>query len=59
MSYILLQDSGFLAAKSVEFPMEQNVTFSKSDGDLLEDPPSYRMLIGRLIYLIILRSYIT
>lgn len=49
----ILQDSGFLAVKSVAFPMEQNVKFSKLDGDLLEDPFTYRRLIGRLVYLTI------
>jgi hypothetical protein len=31
--------------------MEQNLKISKSDGSLLDDPTSYRHLIGRMIYL--------
>jgi hypothetical protein len=51
----ILQDSGLLASKPVTFPMEQNLKLSKHDGPLIDDPTSYRRLIGRLIYLTITR----
>ncbi|XP_061347819.1 uncharacterized mitochondrial protein AtMg00810-like [Gastrolobium bilobum] len=51
--YILdiLQDTGLSGCKPQNTPMESNLKLSKHDGDLLEDPTSYRRLIGRLIYL--------
>jgi hypothetical protein len=51
----ILEDSGLLVAKPSKFPMEQNIKLSRDDSVLLEDPTSYRRLIGRLIYLIITR----
>lgn len=35
--------------------MEQNLVLTQSDGDLLNDPSSYRRLVGRLIYMTITR----
>ncbi|XP_058756065.1 uncharacterized mitochondrial protein AtMg00810-like [Vicia villosa] len=47
----LLQDAGVLAAKPSSVPFDPNTKLSLHDGDLLDDPSSYRRLIGRLIYL--------
>ena len=47
----ILQDSGLLGARTNSFPMEQNLTFSTTNGALLKDPTKYRRLVGRLIYL--------
>lgn len=49
----ILADSGLLASKPVQFPMEQNLKLSRDVGDLLSDPTSYRRLVGRLLYLTI------
>lgn len=44
-----------LGARTAEFPMEQHLKLNNSDGALLDDPSSYRCLIGRLLYLTITR----
>ena len=51
----ILEDTGFLAAKSSLFPVDQNLSLTQGDGELLTDPSQYRRLVGRLIYLTITR----
>jgi hypothetical protein len=55
----ILEDTGMLASKPAKFPMEPNVKFSKDSGKILEDPTSYRRLVGRLLYLTISRPDIS
>jgi hypothetical protein len=51
----VLEDTGMLASKPVQFPMEPNVKFSKDSGQILDDPTAYRRLVGCLLYLTISR----
>ena len=55
----ILQDSGLLGARPHNFPMEQNLTLTLTDGALLKDPSRYRRLVGKLIYLTVTRPDIT
>jgi hypothetical protein len=51
----ILSDSGMLGCKPVTTPMEQNLKLCQSDGDYLDDPSTYKRLVGRLLYLIVIR----
>ncbi|KAL6321515.1 hypothetical protein AAG906_019695 [Vitis piasezkii] len=42
----LLTDTGHLGCKNVTIPMDPNLKLSQDDGDLIEDPTSYRRLIA-------------
>ncbi|CAL8099297.1 unnamed protein product [Prunus armeniaca] len=54
----IIKDEGLLGAKPAPFPMEENLKLNNTDGNLLNNPASYRRLIGRLIYLTVTRPYI-
>jgi hypothetical protein len=47
----LLEDTGFLGAKPASTPFDPHTKLSINDGPPLDDPSSYRRLIGRLLYL--------
>ena len=49
----ILEDVRYLGAKPASFPIEQNLSLSKFNGDYISDPSSYRRLIGQQIYLTI------
>jgi hypothetical protein len=51
----ILEDSGLLASKPGQFPMEHNLKLSRDDGVLISDPTVFRRLISRLLYLTITR----
>ncbi|KAM2039353.1 hypothetical protein ACFX1T_012806 [Malus domestica] len=51
----ILEDAGYLGVKPASSSMEQNLSLSKDDGDYINDPSSYRRLVGRLIYLTVTR----
>lgn len=55
----ILNDNGFVGAKPISFPMEQNLHLTKSDGVLLSNPSFYRRLIGKLLYLTLTRPDLT
>lgn len=47
----IISETGLLAAKPADFPLEQNHHLAISTSPLLTDPKPYRRLLGRLIYL--------
>ena len=55
----LLADAGYLACKSANTPMEANLRLSLEEGELIDNPSSYRRMIGKLLYLTITRPYIS
>lgn len=55
----IIADMGLLAAKPIRTPMDSNSRLNSTDGSLLEDPSSYRRLVGRLLYLTITRPNIS
>ncbi|CAL8161902.1 unnamed protein product [Prunus armeniaca] len=52
----ILKDVGLLGACPYDFPMEQKLKLTPTDGDLLHDLAHYRRLVGQLIYLTVARS---
>ncbi|XP_021737709.1 uncharacterized protein LOC110704229 [Chenopodium quinoa] len=51
----IVSEAGLLGAKPSGFPIEQSHKLSLASGELLENPESYRRLVGRLIYLSVTR----
>ena len=55
----ILTDTGMLACKPVDTPVDPNVKLVPSQGELLRDPGRYRRLVGKLNYLTITRPDIS
>jgi hypothetical protein len=55
----LLSDSSFLGTKPVSTPSDPSIKLYNDSGELYPDIPSYRRLIGRLLYLNTTRPDIT
>ena len=55
----ILADAGLTAAKPAKFPMAKGLKLSVDTGVLLEDPESYRRIVGRLLYLTLTQPYIS
>jgi len=51
----IIEECGLFGAKLVEFPMKTNHKLGVATGPLLSDPTQYRRLVGRLIYLTLIR----
>lgn len=51
----LLSDTGLLASKPANVPMEQSTKFSSSIGEDVPDPSLYGILISKLLYLTLTR----
>ncbi|XP_057982401.1 uncharacterized mitochondrial protein AtMg00810-like [Malania oleifera] len=51
----IVEETGFLGAKTCNLPMEPNLALSEMDEELILDPSSYRRLVGKLIYLTLTR----
>ncbi|XP_068466215.1 uncharacterized mitochondrial protein AtMg00810-like [Phaseolus vulgaris] len=51
----ILDDRGLTGAKSEKFPMEKNLKLTLINDDLLYYPTKYHRLVGRLIYLTVIR----
>lgn len=49
----LLEDTGFTNSKPALIPMELALQLDDTTGELLQDPPQFRRLLGRLMYLTI------
>ena len=47
----LLSDTGLLACKPSNVPMDQSAKFKSSMGEVAPDPSLYRRIIGKLLYL--------
>jgi hypothetical protein len=55
----ILQDTGYLGSKPVATPMESNLKLMPDEGEFIDDPDTYRRLVGKLIYLTITRPDIS
>jgi transposase InsO family protein len=55
----ILQDTGYLGSKPVATPIEPNLKLMPDEGDFVDDPDTYRRLVGKLIYLTITRPDIS
>ncbi|XP_021760676.1 uncharacterized protein LOC110725518 [Chenopodium quinoa] len=55
----IVKDVGMENGTTTTFPFPKGVKLTKDEGEMLEDPESYRRLIGRLLYLNLSRPDLT
>ena len=55
----LSADAGYLACKLANTPIKANLKLSIEEGELIENPSSYRRMIVKLLYLTIIRPDIS
>ena len=55
----MLSKYGMTACKPLSVPLEQNVKLSIDIGDEIEDPTMFRRIVGSLIYMTIIRPYLS
>lgn len=55
----IITETGLLGAKPAMTPVEQQHTLALASGPLLDEPESYRRLVGRLVYLLATRPDLT
>ena len=55
----LLETTGFIGSKPSKIPMEPGAKLNTTEGEFIPDPSSYRILIGKLLYLTITRPDIS
>ena len=55
----ILDEASLLGAKPLSTPMKENIKLLPIVGDLLKNPSTYRILVGWLIYLTIIRPEIS
>ena len=55
----ILQETGMIDYRLVDSPMDPNQKLTTKEGELFSDPEKYRRLVGKLIYLTIMRLHLS
>jgi hypothetical protein len=54
-----LSEYGMTGYKPISIPLEQNVKLNADEGELVEDTTMYKHIVGSLIYMTIIRPYLS